>query len=99
MGLNCKFKLNVPPAATVAGSWPRPLTAKDAPETLTCEIWTEAEPEFTTEICALAVCPTVTEPKSILPGDTWTLPVVFAEKVTVPVQPERAIGIQQEKSR
>jgi hypothetical protein len=42
-GLNCTLKAYVPPAATVAGSSPWPLTTKDCPVTFSWEIWIAAE--------------------------------------------------------
>lgn len=63
MGTKFTLMPYVPPAATVTGRLPAPLTVNACPDTLICETFTAADPWFTTVTVVLAVVPVATAPK------------------------------------
>lgn len=89
-GVNCTFKLYVPPGATVIGTLVEPTTAKGCPVRSTWAIWTGVEPAFESETEALAVWPTVTDPNATVLGDAVRAPAPTAFAAILPPQPDRA---------
>jgi len=97
VGTKFTLMLYVPPAGTVIGRLPAPLTEKACPDTLICETFTAADPWFITVTVVLAIVPVATAPKLTEFGDTWRDPAMaFTPTICPPKQPHNTVVTQIE---
>jgi hypothetical protein len=93
VGANCTVRLEVPPPEATVIGMPLWLTEKELPLTVRAEIWTGEEPRLTSEMLAVAVPPTFTDPKLTLLGETPSEPAMVPVVAAVdPPQPARTRG-------